>query len=105
MALEKDFDNNNENAIDFISGEHFITVSFTDRKMINRIKKIYAERKSEFKYFVENEDGSVCAKIPKKWLKLNPGAINDPSKPKRKMSEEQKAALKAGREKHRASRN
>lgn len=104
MAIEKDFDNNNENCVDFLSGEHFITVSFTDRKMINRTKKLYAERKDEFKYFVENEDGSVCAKIPKRWLKLNPGSVPDPNKPKREISEEQKAALLAGLEKYRASK-
>lgn len=32
MAIEKDFDNNNENAVEWLSGEHYITVSFTDRK-------------------------------------------------------------------------
>ena len=44
MAVEKDFINNNENAIEYLSGEHYITVSFTDRKMINRVKKLYSER-------------------------------------------------------------
>lgn len=40
MAVEKDFDNNNENCIEWLTGEHYTVVTFTDRKMINRIKKI-----------------------------------------------------------------
>ena len=89
MAVEKDFINNNENAIEYLSGEHYITVSFTDRKMINRVKKLYSERKDDFKYLKENMDGSICAKLPKKWLKLNAG-----SKEGRVMTDEQKKAVR-----------
>nr|DAH62750.1 MAG TPA: hypothetical protein [Caudoviricetes sp.] len=89
MAVEKDFINNNENAIEYLSGEHYITVSFTDRKMINRVKKLYSERKDDFKYLKENMDGSICAKLPKKWLKLNAG-----SKEGRVMTDEQKEAVR-----------
>ena len=89
MTVEKDFINNNENAIEYLSGEHYITVSFTDRKMINRVKKLYSERKDDFKYLKENMDGSICAKLPKKWLKLNAG-----SKEGRAMTDEQKEAVR-----------
>lgn len=87
--MEKDFDNNNENCIEFLSGERSAVVSFTNRKHINRIKKLYEERKDDFKYFHENTDGSICAKIPLKWIKLNPG-----SKTGRVMTEEQKEAAR-----------
>ena len=87
--MEKDFDNNNENCIQFLSGERSAVVSFTNRKHINRIKKLYEERKDDFKYFHENTDGSICAKIPLKWVKLNPG-----SKTGRVMTEEQKEAAR-----------
>lgn len=91
-----DFEVNKENMIEFISGEHFCTVSFTNRKHINRIKRIYEDRKYEFKYFHENTDGSIWAKIPLKWCKINPGAIVDPNKPKRTRTPEQiEAATKA----------
>ena len=76
MAIEKDFDHNNENCIEWLSGERTTTVTFTDRKMINRIKKIYEDRKDEFKYFVENDDGSICAKLPLKWIKISPPKRN-----------------------------
>ena len=78
-----------ENVIEFITGERTATVTFTNRKHINRIKNIYEERKDDFKYFRENPDGSVCAKIPLKWIKINPG-----SKEGRVMTEEQKEAAR-----------
>ena len=87
--MEKDFDNNNENCIEFLSGERSAVVSFTNRKHINRIKKLYEERKDDFKYFHENTDGSICAKIPLKWIKINSG-----SKTRRVMTEEQKEAAR-----------
>lgn len=87
--MEKDFENNNENCIEFLSGERSAVVSFTNRKHINRIKKLYEERKDDFKYFHENTDGSICAKIPLKWVKLNPGSKNG-----RVMTEEQKEAAR-----------
>lgn len=75
MAVDKDFENNNENDLCYLTGERYVCVSFTDRKMINRIKKIYEERAEEFKYLTQNKDGSICAKIPKKWFV----SIQDPS--------------------------
>ena len=92
---------NSENMVEFISGTRTATVTFTNQKHINRIKKLYEERKDDFKYFVENPDGSVCAKLPLKWIKINPGSKPDPNKPKREMSEEQKAKLLAGLQKYR----
>ena len=65
-----------ENVIDFITGERTATVTFTNRKHINRIKNIYEERKDDFKYFRENPDGSICAKIPLKWIKISPTKRN-----------------------------
>lgn len=98
---------NSENMIEFISGTRTATVTFTNQKYINRIKKIYEERGSEFKYFVENEDGSICAKIPLKWIKVNPGSVPG-TRAKREMTEEQKDALRqrlaAGRAKKKAKK-
>ena len=94
---DKTTDINKENMIDFITGSKMCTCSFTNRKHINRIKKLYEQRKSEFEYFYENEDGSVCARIPLKWIKINPGSL--PDAPKRDMSEEHKAKLLAGKKK------
>ena len=53
------------------------------------MKKLYANAdfKGKFDYFKENSDGSICCRIPKKWLKINPGSAN-----KREMTEEQRQA-------------
>ena len=40
MAIEKDFDNNNENVIEWLSREHYATVTFTDRKMNQKQKML-----------------------------------------------------------------
>lgn len=85
---------NNENMIEWISGSHSATVTFTNRKHISRIKKLYEERKDEFRYFHENKDGSVCAKIPLKWVKLNAGALPGSTRAKREMTEEEKQVLR-----------
>ena len=91
---------NSENMIEFISGTRTATVTFTNQKHINRIKKLYEERKDEFKYLVENPDGSVCAQLPLKWIKINPG-----SKTGRVMTEEQKEAARIRLQKARENKN
>ena len=88
MAME-----NNENMIEFISGTRSATVTFTNRKHISRIKQLYEERGDEFRYYHENKDGSVCAKIPLKWIKVNAGS-KPGTRTKREMTEEQKEALR-----------
>lgn len=85
---------NTENMIEFNTGNHFTTVTFTSRKEINRIKKIYETRSSEFKYLIENADGSICAKFPKKWIKINPGSDPNSGKPKSTRTPEQIEAAK-----------
>ena len=81
---------NTENMIEFISGTRTATVTFTNAKHINRMKKLYEERKDEFKYFKENSDGSVCAKVPLKWVRIGAGRTGT----KREMTEEQKEELR-----------
>ena len=86
---------NTENVIEFETNSKMATVSFTSRRHIGRIKKLYETRQSEFGYLIENADGSICAKIPEKWVKINPGAA--PDAPKRELSPEHKEKLLAGR--------
>lgn len=91
---------NIENMIEFISGARTATVTFTNQKHINRMKKLYEDRKDDFKYFKINKDGSVCAKIPLRWIKINAG-----SKEKRVMTEEQKEAARKRLEEARKKMN
>ena len=90
---------NLENMIEFTSNCHSATVTFTNPKHIRKIKELYEEHKEDFKYFKLNSDGSVCAKIPLKWVRISAGRTGV----KRELTEEQKQALRerltAGREK------
>lgn len=65
---------NKENAIEFMTGENMCVVSLTSPKRINRVQKLYSERKDDFVYLHENADGSICAKFPERWIKINPPA-------------------------------
>ena len=90
---------NSENMIEFTSLCRSATVSFTNPKHIRKIKELYEEHKEDFKYFKLNSDGSVCAKIPLKWIRISAGRTGT----KRELTEEQKQLLRerlaAGREK------
>ncbi len=70
MAVNEE--KNRENVIEFLTGERFCSVTFTNRKHITRIKKLKEEHPEEFKGFFENTDGSVYAKFPLKWVKITP---------------------------------
>ena len=72
--------NSNENNVEFIKNTNVATAYFTQGKFINKLKK-YAEEYNECDV-VENNDGSILAHFPVKWLKINPS---------RKLTEEQKA--------------
>ena len=77
------FANNNENCIEFLNNQHQIIVSFCMPKWINKVKKLKEEYPDDVKIIAENKDGSICAKLPIKFLKI--------SAP-RKVSEEQRQA-------------
>lgn len=61
---------NNENAVEFYNGDKTCTVTFTNVRMCNRMKKLHEKNPDKFERFVLNEDGSVYARIPLKWLKI-----------------------------------
>ena len=90
---------NTENMIEWQTNARTATVTFTNPKHIRKIKELYEEHSEDFKYFKFNKDGSVCAKIPLKWIRISAGRTGT----KREMTEEQKQALRerlaAGREK------
>jgi hypothetical protein len=69
--MEKDFEHNNENAIEFLTGQHRATVTFTQQKWINRMNDI-KERYPDDVDIVVNNDGSICGHVPSKWIKINP---------------------------------
>ena len=89
---------NTENMIEWQTNARTTTVTFTNPKHIRKIKELYEEHAEDFRYFKLNKDGSVCAKIPLKWIRISSGRTGS----KREMTDEQKKELaerlKKGRE-------
>jgi hypothetical protein len=81
---------NKENMIEFITGQHTTTVTFTNGKHIRKIKELYETNKDDFKSYIENADGSICARIPLKWVRISAGRTGS----KREMTEEEKDILR-----------
>lgn len=72
-----------ENTIEWLTGQNRVTVSLTQQKHINKVKKL-AEAYEDVEIVAENADGSVCAHLPLSFIKI--------SAP-RQVSEEQKAEM------------
>lgn len=74
-----------ENAIEWYKGDKQATVSLTTERYITRIKKYAEDYPDECQIVAINDDSSICAHIPTKWIKISPT---------RKVSDEQKEAAK-----------
>lgn len=59
-----------ENAIEWLSGERYCTVTVSQRKWIDLIKSIAKMKK--LKRITVNTDGTVTAKVPLEWVKILP---------------------------------
>ena len=61
---------NNESCIEWLSGQHNIVCSISQQKYITKIKKLVEKypKKVKIKF---NKDGTICAKLPIKALKLS----------------------------------
>lgn len=58
--------------IEFEKNSRTATLSLTNQRYITKLKKLYSTRKEDFTYFKENKDGSICCKVPLKWVKVSP---------------------------------
>ena len=70
-----------ENNIEWLTGQDRVTVSFSQQKFVNKIRKL-AQKHPEVEIVAENADGSITAHVPLKFVKI--------SAPKH-VSEEQRA--------------
>ena len=74
----------NENVIEWITGDDEIALTLTQRKYINKVKKLAEELDPPLLY-IENEDGSVFCHLPLRYLKISKPAT-------REMTDEQRQA-------------
>lgn len=59
-----------ENNIEWLTGQQTVTVTFTQPRFINKVKKL-AETHEGVQILAENSDGSICAHVPLKFIKLS----------------------------------
>lgn len=59
-----------ENVIEWITGDDHIACTFTQKKYINKVRKLRDKRMDLVPVFVENMDGSIFCHLPIKALKL-----------------------------------
>lgn len=59
-----------ENAIEWLSGERYATITVSQRKWIDLIKSLSKVKK--LKKITINTDGSVTAKVPAEWVHIIP---------------------------------
>lgn len=75
-------ENMNENVLEWVKNEPIATVTFSQGKYITKIRKLAEKFPEECQITHENQDGSIVAHIPVKWIKIN--------NPQRVMTEEEK---------------
>lgn len=61
-----------ENAIEFSKDSERATVTFTQGRYKSRVKRLAESHPEECRIIAENEDGSLCAHIPVKWVRISP---------------------------------
>lgn len=61
-----------ETTTNYMYGDETFTMSSSERKWINRIKKYSEQYPNDVKITHINEDGSIIAEMNKKWFKISP---------------------------------
>lgn len=61
-----------ENCIEWLRGQEQATVTLSQRSMITKIRKLAERKPGECQIVAENQDGSVVAHVPAKWVKIAP---------------------------------
>lgn len=59
-----------ENALEWYTGDNIITVTLSQKRLINKIKKMAQEFPDEVKIDCVNDEGTVLAHIPLSYLKI-----------------------------------
>lgn len=59
-----------ENNIEWLNGQQTVTVTLSQGRFINKVKKL-AEQREDVEIVAENSDGSICAHLPLKFIKIS----------------------------------
>lgn len=88
-----------DNAIEYLTGDEFATVTAHRRQLKNQLEKLAEERPDDCKITVRNQDGTIMAKIPANWVKIAPKREKNLSPETRAKLAEQCRAMVAKRNK------
>lgn len=61
-----------ENVIEWIRNEERATLTLSQRRTITRVKELAEQYPNQCKIVAENKDGSICAHVPVRWVKISP---------------------------------
>lgn len=78
----------NENAIEWIRGEDRITVTLSDKEMINTVKRLAKKYKNDIEIIAlpSNNDGYLYARLPLSFLQIRyPGVRPEPNEEQSEM--------------------
>lgn len=61
--------NTNENVLEWLTGQKEAGVTASQKKLVNRIRRLHEENPDEV-VLINNDDGSIYAKIPTDWIRI-----------------------------------
>lgn len=67
-----DSTNVNENVIEFLKVQKRATLTFSQGRYVSKAKKLAESHPDECQVVAENKDGSICAHVPVRWIKIIP---------------------------------
>ena len=59
-----------ENCIEWVTGDKQATLSITNPKHVNLLRRFIEKGEKEIEIVAENPDGSICAHIPVSWISI-----------------------------------
>lgn len=75
-----------ENVIEFLKNQEVMTCTFCQGRFITKVKRLAEQYPDEVQIVAENDDGSICAHVPVRYLSL--------SNRKRELSDEEKEEIR-----------
>lgn len=74
-----------ENVIEWIRGQQIAILTLARGSLVTRVKKLAEQRSEECQIIAQNEDGSILAHVPVKWLRIKPTlTLSEEEKERRK---------------------
>lgn len=77
-----------ENVIEWYNDSKMVTVTLNQKRYINKVKKYAKQHPDECDIVAENYDGSICAHVPLKWIKISRTSSRNLTEEEKRMAAE-----------------